>query len=88
MHAFTPVQRPHFPLSFFLNDTKLVTWDINDREPVLRKQIILDKRLIVSPQLKLAFIDPDPRSPLDLGLSVDARKLGVALHTISIVPKR
>jgi hypothetical protein len=87
MHAFTPVQRPHFPLSVFLNDTKLVTWDINDREVVMRKQIVLDKRLIKSSQLKLAFVNHDPRSPAELGLSVDARKLGVALHTISIVPK-
>jgi hypothetical protein len=87
MHAFTPAERPHFPLSFFLNDTELVTWDINDREQVMRKHIVLDKRLIPSSLLKLTFVNHDPRSPADLGLSVDARKLGVALHTISILPK-
>lgn len=87
MHAFTPAERPHFPLSLFLNDTKLVTWDINDREQVIRKQIVLDRHLISSSTLKLSFVNHDPRSPADLGLSVDARKLGVALHSMSMLPK-
>ncbi|MBV8820545.1 MAG: hypothetical protein JO022_19450, partial [Acidobacteriaceae bacterium] len=39
-----------------------------------------------SSEVRLTFSNQDPRSPLELGVSADERRLGFALHTVGLIP--
>jgi len=85
-HAFTPPQRSHFDDTLLVNGRVAAQWTITDHEPLIRRQVRLPARLMRSRTIRIEFIDHDPRSPADLGLSVDARKLGLAIHTLRLDP--
>ena len=42
---------------------------------------------IAAPSKSIEFLIPNPRAPKDLGMNDDARKLGIGLLSISIIPK-
>src|ERR1017187_5383673 len=83
-HAFTPPQRSHFDDTVMVNGRAAAQWSITDHEPLIQRQVRLPAGLIRSPEVRIEFINHDPRSPADLGLSADARKIGLALHTLRV----
>jgi hypothetical protein len=80
-HAFTPPQRPGFKETLTVSGDMVAEWDIQAAEPLIRRRVLIPSRLVASSLVRLEFRDFDPRSPAELGLSVDARKLGLAVHT-------
>jgi hypothetical protein len=86
MHAFTTLQRPRFTDTVFVNSTKVAEWLITGQERMLQKQVRIPRSLISSPLTRVEFVNHDPRSPSDLGISADGRKIGLALHTMSLKP--
>ncbi|MGA2742540.1 MAG: hypothetical protein ABSG65_34515 [Bryobacteraceae bacterium] len=85
-HAFTPPQRNHFDDTVMVNGRVAAQWTITDHEPLIQRQVRLPAGLIRSPVIRIEFANHDPRSPADLGLSVDARKVGLAIHTLRLDP--
>jgi hypothetical protein len=80
-HAFTPPQRPAFKETLTVSGDTVAEWNIQSAEPLIRRRILIPHRLLTSSVVRLEFRDFDPRSPAELGLSVDGRKLGLAVHT-------
>ena len=83
-HAFTAPQRRHFDDTLLVNGRVAAQWSITDREPIIQKQVRLPAGLVRSPVLRIEFINHDPRSPAEVGLSTDTRKVGLALHTLRL----
>jgi hypothetical protein len=83
-HAFTPPQHSHFDDTLLVNGQVAAQWSITDREPVIQRQVQLPAGLIHSRVVRVEFINHDPRSPADFGLSMDTREVGVALHTLRL----
>ncbi len=83
-HAFTPPSRPEFAESLFVNDTAVAEWEITDRSPVIRKTVTIPRTLGSGSLMRLEFVNHDPLSPRQLGLSSDARQVGLALHTLKL----
>ena len=83
-HAFTPPQRSHFDETLVVNGRVAAQWSITDHEPLIQRQVRLPAGLIRSPVVPIEFINHDPRSPADLALSADTRKVGLALHTLRV----
>jgi hypothetical protein len=83
-HSFTPTQRSRFDDTLVVNGRVVAQWKITDREPTIQRQVRLPAGLIHSRAVRIEFINHDPRSPADFGLSLDARKLGLALHTLRL----
>ncbi|HLJ15254.1 MAG TPA: hypothetical protein VKV15_12210 [Bryobacteraceae bacterium] len=83
-HAFTPPQRSHFDDTLLINGRIAAQWSITAQEPLLRRQVRLQAGLIRSRAVRIEFVNHDPRSPADLGLSADGRKVGLALHTLRL----
>src|SRR5438045_9091777 len=82
MHAYTPPQHRHVADTLHVNGAKVADWSITDRENVMRKVVRIPRPLITSPVMRVEFMNHDPRSPAELGISVDTRKVGLALHTV------
>lgn len=83
-HAFTPPQRPEFIDSLFVNDEKVADWRLSSREALVRRQVRLPREAFSSGIVHIEFVNHDPFSPADFGLSTDQRKLGLALHYLSL----
>jgi hypothetical protein len=85
-HAFTAPQRSHFDDTLLVNGRVAAQWTITDGEPIIHRQVRLPAGTIASRVLRIEFINHDPRSPADVALSPDTRKMGLALHTLRLDP--
>jgi hypothetical protein len=83
-HAFTPPQKPAFTETVLINGTRVAEWKISDEENPLRRRARIAPSLIKEPLVRLELINHDPRSPADLGVSSDSRKIALALHTLRL----
>ncbi len=83
-HAFTPPQRSHFDETLMVNGRVAAEWPITNQEPLIRRQVRLAAELIRSGAVRIEFINHDPRSPADLGLSAVNPKLGLVLDTVRL----
>jgi len=66
-----------------VNNSEVAESSITDRQSIIEKRVRLPLALVHSRQLRIEFFDHDPRSPAELGLSTDARKLGLAMETLN-----
>jgi hypothetical protein len=85
-HAFTPPRRPRFEETLRVNNTSVADWLITDRESSIERRVRLAGALASSRQLRIEFINHDARSPAELGISTDDRKVGLALETLKLEP--
>jgi hypothetical protein len=83
-HAFTPPQHPSFREILRVNNTDVVDWSVT--APQVEKQVRLSHDLVPSRLLRIEFFNQEPRSPAELGLSTDVRKLGLAIETLKVEP--
>jgi hypothetical protein len=83
-HAFTPPERPKFRETLRVNNGVIADWSIAD--PHFEKRVRVPRSLVSSGHLLIEFANHDPRSPADLGLSVDSRKLGLAVESVKLEP--
>ena len=83
-HAFTPPQRNRFDETLMVNGRVAAEWPITSQEPLIRRQVRLPAELIRFGVVRIEFINHDPRSPADLGVSADKRKLGLVLDTVRL----
>jgi hypothetical protein len=81
-HAFAPPQRSPYAETVVFNRTPVAEWQISS--PVLKSQIRIPRELVSSPLIRIEFVNHDPKAPADVGLSTDARKLGLALQRVSL----
>jgi hypothetical protein len=81
-HAFLPSQHPSFRETLRLNNTTIEAGTVT--EPQFVKRLRLPQTLFRSGIVRIDFVNGDPRSPAELGLSADVRKLGLALESIEI----
>lgn len=82
--AFTPPQRSRADETLLVNGSVAAHWSITSQEPVLRTQVRLPAGLLRSGVVRIEFINHDPRSPADLGLSADDRKISLGIHTLRV----
>ncbi len=83
-HAFTSTNRPVLPVSVLVNDNQVATWMLTGAEAVVRRRVRVSNHTVSSGKINITFVNHDPRSPADLGLSADDRKIGLALHSLVI----
>lgn len=85
-HAFTPSQRPNFEETLRLNDSEVADWPITYSQPIIEKRLRLPQALFRSRLVRIEFLNHDPRSPAEFGLSIDGRKLGLAIESLKLEP--
>jgi hypothetical protein len=83
-HAFTPPQRTHFDETLIVNGKPLAQWSVTGQEPDILKKMRLPAELLHSKVVRIEFVNHDPRSPADFGLSTDTRQVGLALHQLHL----
>ena len=83
-HAFTPSQRPSFKETLRVNGSVVAVWPIKGTQ--IEERALIPQSLARSGPLRLEFLNDDPRSPAELGVSPDSRKLGLSFETIKIMP--
>lgn len=83
-HSFLPPQRPKFQETLLVNNRVVADWSVSSTQ--LEERVRVPQALIRSGFLKIEFFDHDPRSPADFGVSIDGRKLGLALETLKLEP--
>ena len=81
-HAFVPPQRPKLEETVSVNGNKLATWSITD--PRLEESVRIPRSLLRSRQVRIEFVNSDPRSPAELGLWKDYRRLGLAIEDLTL----
>jgi hypothetical protein len=79
-HAFAPPQRPQYTETLAVNTAVIAEWQITG--PLIMTQIRIPRRLISSRVMRIEFGNSDPKSPADVGLSGDTRKIGLALESM------
>jgi hypothetical protein len=83
-HAFISPERPSFKETLRVNDHVVEEWNITAAR--IEKQVRVPRDLVPSSMLRIEFIDQDPKSPAELGISTDDRKLGLALENLNVEP--
>jgi hypothetical protein len=83
-HAFTPPQRSSFEETLRINNKQIADWSITN--PHIEERVRLPLDLVLSRSVRIEFFNHDPRSPAELGLSMDVRKLGLAMETLELEP--
>jgi hypothetical protein len=81
-HAFVPRQRPSFEESLKVNGRELADWSITNHEVAFEKRVRVPVDLLRSGSLRIEFSNHDPRSPAELGVSADGRKLGLGMEDL------
>jgi hypothetical protein len=83
-HAFLAPKRPSLGETLLVNGSKVADWTIAEWK--IEKQVHLPRAVLGSHVLRIEFVDHDPKSPAELGYSIDDRKLGLALEVLKIGP--
>lgn len=83
-HAFLLATRPAFAERIRINGREVSNWTVAN--PQFQKRLDLPRALLRSQKVEIEFVDEDPRSPAELGYSIDSRKLGLAIETLTIAP--
>lgn len=81
-HAFVAPQHPSFEETLRVDDIEIADWSI--AQPDVEKHVRLPLTLVHSRSLRIEFFNHNPRSPAELELSTDGRKLGLAIETLSV----
>jgi hypothetical protein len=84
-HAFAPKERPAFDVEVHANSVKVAVWHITKSDRLV-EQAEIPLSTIRSGTVEIEFLNGDPRSPAEFGLSTDDRKLGLAFETLSLTP--
>ncbi len=84
-HAFINRLHTRFEESVVVDGQKLADWIITD-VPV-QKKIVLPPSLLAHRKLRIEFLNSDPRSPAELGMWADTRKLDLGMETIRLAPE-
>lgn len=84
-HAFVEPENNLYEqnIIIYANDQKLNEKTITDNE-VKELRIELPNRLVSYPSTEIIIETPNATSPKEIGLSDDERKLGIAIHSITI----
>jgi hypothetical protein len=85
VRPFTPAKRPRFDTVVKVNGSQAGVWhfDALGTEPVHR-EVEIPKSMVSGPTLRIVLNNSDPRSPNELGISSDTRKLSLALVRLKI----
>jgi hypothetical protein len=68
----------------FVNGKKLIDWSVSVKKDY--SVVIPDSLIDKDGKIFISLVIGKPRSPEELGLSMDPRKLGVALFSLDITP--
>lgn len=92
VHPFLTEEHSRLDVSLALNGAPVAEWSF-DRERTQDRDwswhhVQLPEHLTSSGEIRIVFSIRSPVSPQELGLSIDRRKLGIALRTLSLGPDR
>jgi 2-polyprenyl-3-methyl-5-hydroxy-6-metoxy-1,4-benzoquinol methylase len=80
--AFVSDQHPSLDVDVFVNGHIMARWSFTNSQNVGERQIIIPLNIAKAPTLRVEFRMYDPKSPAELGLSTDGRKLGLSMYTL------
>jgi len=80
---FAPPLRRTFVEQLFVNDSKIAEWKI-EGDARISERVHIDRALVPLPLVRIEFRSSDPRSPAELGLSIDGRQLSLSLETLTV----
>jgi hypothetical protein len=80
--AFVSDQHPSLDVDVFVNGCILASWSFANGQNVGERQIIIPLNIAKEPTLRVVFRMYDSKSPAELGLSTDGRKLGLSMYTL------
>lgn len=83
-HAFVLPQRPSFEETVRVNNQEVARWKVSG--PDIEKRVDVPRQLLASHLLRIEFLDADPKSPADVGVSADPRELGVMIDDLKVIP--
>ena len=84
--AFTPPQHPALHFAALVNGRRVGDWRARAGGPNREYSAAVPATLIHDGVTRIEFHMDDARSPAELGISFDMRKLGVALQTLTLEP--
>ncbi len=84
MRPFTPPSRPRFTESLVVNGATVAEWSLSAREPGRRREVRVPLQLLTSTLVRIELVNHDPRSPAQLGVSIDTRPVGVSLSELRL----
>jgi hypothetical protein len=82
--AFVSDQHPSLDVDVLVNGHLLARWSFANGQNVGERQIIIPLNIAKESALRADFRMYDPKSPAELGLSTDGRKLGLGLYTLRL----
>jgi hypothetical protein len=87
-HVLLDPKAPTQCIELWLNDRQMALWHFRiEQGQALQAQIAVPAELIRDREvLMLTFVIRTPRSPAELGVSLDSRWLGLHLHSLSLLP--
>jgi hypothetical protein len=92
VHPFLTKEHSRLDVSLALNGAPVAEWSFDRERPQDRgwswRHVQLPEDLTASGEIQIVFSIRSPVSPHELGLSIDRRKLGIALRTFSLGPDR
>ena len=83
-HAFVPPQRPTFHEQLLVNNSEVLAWSVTDQQSQIEKKVHVSRSVVDSRLVRIEFRNRDPRSPAELGISIDGRRLSLALEKIEV----
>lgn len=86
MQAFVPKFHPTQQVNVFLNGEFIQQWCFDWPGIVESRVILAERNSFVNGVIVLGFQMLNPASPLSLGISDDARLLGIGLHALKVMP--
>ena len=82
--AFVSDQHPSLDVDVLVNGHILTRWSFTNGQNVGERQIIIPLNIAKESTLRVDFHIYDPKSPAELGLSTDGRKLGLSMYTLRL----
>lgn len=81
-YAFISPKHPNQIIDVEVNGTKVAQWEFSEAAPTGKKEALIPENLVKDGNLTIVFKAPDAVSPAKLGMSADARVLGLGIKTI------
>jgi hypothetical protein len=85
-NPFIVLSRPRVEVTVRANGHDIAEWTI--LTPHVNEHAIIPRELTLTGQLRIEFIDHDPKSPAEVGYSADNRKLGLSVEEMNIAESR
>ena len=83
--AYLPPKHLNEQVKTLVNGAEVASWDFNGGQPNWERRAIIPAEIVENNKIEIEIVSPNAISPMQAGMSADARTLGIGLKTLQIL---